>query len=337
MNSSRIVLSIISALALLGGACSDDGPVATSTGSVSGRVLDAASLQPIAGARVTATPGSHSVLAGADGRYTIEHLQVGSVLLRASSDGYLGDSLTVQVSAGGSTSADLGLRRDGPINNALEFDGALTPEGTDPGVRVVGSAEEPVGTGPLTIEAWIRPSGFGDKRWNWVLSKGPTYNLLFGIVDGQPFLQAANTASFAHGSTKLIPGLWYHLAGVRDPAAGKIRLYLNGVLDADASISGDVGAVAGDFVIGKYVGDTPGGENGFQGIIHELRIWTTVRSPSQLAAMMTGRATGAEAGLLHCWPLNDGSGATVRDLGTAGRNGTFINTPHWVSAETPLD
>jgi hypothetical protein len=318
----------------------DDGATNTAptTGSISGRVIDATTFRALAGARIETTPASASVLTDDDGRYTIPAVTRGSRMLRVTRDGYLDDSVEIQVTAGSATTADVALRRDesAETNNALEFFGADTPEGTDAGVRIPGTSAE-LADGSLTLEAWIQPTGFGDRRWNWVVSKGTTFNLLFGVVDGRLFLQAANTASYAQGATLLIAGRWYHVAGVRDMTTRKILIYLNGVLEAQTSIQGDIESVAGDLMLGKYVGGPDEWENGFQGVISEARIWTRALTPAAIATGMGRRANGGEPGLLHCWPLDEGSGTTVHDIATAGHDGVFVNSPEWTHAELPIE
>jgi TonB-linked SusC/RagA family outer membrane protein len=79
-------------------------------GSVTGRVLDAASQQPIASAQVQVVGTTLGALSGADGRFTIREIPAGDVTLRALRVGYAEQKRTVAVAAGETVTADIAMR-----------------------------------------------------------------------------------------------------------------------------------------------------------------------------------------------------------------------------------
>ena len=78
-------------------------------GTVSGRVLDASSQAPIAGAQVVVAGTQVGALTTAEGRYTIRNVPTGNVTLRALRIGYAEQSRVVTVTSTGTASADFSL------------------------------------------------------------------------------------------------------------------------------------------------------------------------------------------------------------------------------------
>lgn len=89
---------------------------------MTGRVTDAKSNLPIAGATITSTRGTTT--AGASGDYTIAGIAAGSQAISASAAGYAGATKTVIVPANGSATADFALSRaTGAPIKAITFEG----------------------------------------------------------------------------------------------------------------------------------------------------------------------------------------------------------------------
>lgn len=102
------------------------------TGTVIGRVTDAKSNLPIAGATITSARGTTTT--GASGDYTIDGIAAGSQAIGASAAGYAGATTTVTVPASGRVTADFALSRaTGAPIKAITFElGSLTgPSGAD--------------------------------------------------------------------------------------------------------------------------------------------------------------------------------------------------------------
>lgn len=99
MASRQFILTLM--LALVGAT----PLLAQTTGTVTGRITDAASQQPVVGASVVI--GARGALSGSDGRYTITGVPAGSQTLRANLLGYAEASRTVDVLAGQTNRADL--------------------------------------------------------------------------------------------------------------------------------------------------------------------------------------------------------------------------------------
>ncbi len=112
-------------------------------------------------------------------------------------------------------------------------------------------------------------------------------------------------------------GKWLHLAFVLHTAKHQLTVYQNG----DVCHLAIVGEAASKVKNGSTVADvyraaeagravrvastTESDSGALLGHVSEFRLWSTVRSAAEIAAMMSVRATGAEAGLLACLPFTE--------------------------------
>ena len=83
----------------------------TSTATIAGRVTDAQSGQPIAGAQVRLANSNLGAVAGDDGRYTIRAVSPGTVEMRVARIGFAELKRTLTVAAGATEEADFALTR----------------------------------------------------------------------------------------------------------------------------------------------------------------------------------------------------------------------------------
>ena len=129
---------------------------------------------------------------------------------------------------------------------------------------------------------------------------------------------------------------WTHLAVTRD-ASGVIKLYINGVEDANTATFAVSGQNSHDRGIGvKYNGASP--LQYFNGTIDELRAWSDVRTEAEIRANMYRTLDGDEAGLIAYYRFDqqpDASHTTVYDQSSNRYDGTLTNmdpATDWVSA-----
>jgi TonB-linked SusC/RagA family outer membrane protein len=110
---ARAVARTLAALGALGALAAPVAaqPAQSATrGVVTGRVVDAATQQPIPSAQVGVTGTTLGVVTGADGRYTIRGVPAGTVTLRVLRVGFAEDKLVVTVAAGQTATADFAMR-----------------------------------------------------------------------------------------------------------------------------------------------------------------------------------------------------------------------------------
>jgi hypothetical protein len=127
------------------------------------------------------------------------------------------------------------------------------------------------------------------------------------------------------GSADVGDGAWHHVACTRVKKSGLMRLYVDGVLDAEAA--GPTGSLryrvgrntafpkSDPFlVIGAEKHDAGSAYPSFAGAIDELRVWSRALGEAELAAI-AGKVISAkrQTGLVGYWRFEEGTGRVVRD------------------------
>jgi N-acetylneuraminic acid mutarotase len=213
---------------------------------------------------------------------------------------------------------------------ALQFDGVASQ------VQVPSSA---LLTQPqFTFEAWVNPQKQG---CNTIFSRGDGVNAnftdyIFQVGDAACALMriALYAGGTWHYSSNQVPmNAWTHVAVTYDGAT--LRFYMNGVPDVVAPQP--YGPLASDSPL--YIGrqGTVCNCNFFQGLIDEVRIWYSVRTPGQISASMSHVLSGLEPGLVAYYRFDEGSGATAFNSSSGGSyyNGTLIGTV-WELSTVPF-
>jgi TonB-dependent starch-binding outer membrane protein SusC len=108
MRLTIIRTSLDAALALAGLALVS--PLSAQQASVTGRVTDQASTQPLAGVRVSVVGTNRAAFTNQDGRYTINSVPAGPQRMQAAIIGYAAGTQPVEVPATGSATADFALK-----------------------------------------------------------------------------------------------------------------------------------------------------------------------------------------------------------------------------------
>ncbi|MCP5441413.1 MAG: DUF4347 domain-containing protein, partial [Chromatiaceae bacterium] len=178
-------------------------------------------------------------------------------------------------------------------------------------------------TNNLTMEAWINHSGNGTGT-QIILNKEGEYEvgitadtgeIKWAIADTVPTWAWHNTGHF------VTAGEWTHVAVTYDAIAGEAKTYINGELVETFSRSGAIGDVYTQYD-DLYIG---GRQNAvtqrFDGQIDEVRVWNTTRTDIELQTNMNSLLSGAEAGLVGNWRLDEGSGVVSIDHSSFANNG----------------
>lgn len=130
------------------------------------------------------------------------------------------------------------------------------------------------------------------------------------------------------GVPEIMNNEWHHLAVVRDDTADDVELFIDGV--SKGSKSAPTGALTVDangFVFGQDQDSVGGGFHAGQalgGYGDDIRIWSDVRTPTEIADNMSTELVGDEAGLELYHRLNEGQGDVTEDLSGNDRDGNII-------------
>ena len=175
---------------------------------------------------------------------------------------------------------------------------------------------------PFVVEFWVKLAEEMDSVaemhiFNQDLS-GNSGRMMILVAKGKPRFQIGGTQ--LNATTALTPGEWTHLA-FRRSGSGDMLIYTNGCPAASGQNS-KAALAATDFVIGTLLRDN---KRAFGGELSEVRVWTSDRSNNTLLANWSRRMKGSETGLFCCWPMDDGTGTTCREI-VSGKNLTINNT-----------
>jgi hypothetical protein len=191
-------------------------------------------------------------------------------------------------------------------NFALSFDG-----GDD---VVVLSAV--TGTGPLTVEAWVRPAS-SNADGLLVVQATDTAGWSLEIDGGRlSFWLSTNLGwQMAQHPTALAAGTWYHVAGTY--AGGQAQTFVNGVAGPAVAV--------GTLTQGSPLrfGGLPGYPY-FSGQLDEVRLSNVIRYTASFAVPTAPFVPDASTRGL--WSFNEGSGQTVADRSGNANTGTLGST-----------
>lgn len=95
------------------------GPIAAQQGAVTGRVVDASTLQPVPAAQVVVTGSNIMAMTNRDGVYTVRGITPGQATLRVVSLGYAEATALVTVTAGGTVTQDFQLATSAIVLSGL--------------------------------------------------------------------------------------------------------------------------------------------------------------------------------------------------------------------------
>ncbi len=207
-------------------------------------------------------------------------------------------------------------------------DGALKFTRTSPGgstawVSPAGARIPTTNAAPFVAEFWIKLAVGADSISEMQVFdqdiSGNGGRLLIGIIKGGPRFQIGGTQQNANKA--LTPGVWQHLA-CRRTSGGGMYVYIDGQHVSAANMSNTAALAATDIVIGYLARAT---STAFDGELAEVRVWVVDRSEATIRANYSRRMKGNESGLQYCWPMDDGTGTTCREL-VSGKNATIAKT-----------
>jgi hypothetical protein len=189
--------------------------------------------------------------------------------------------------------------------------------------------------GPLTLEAWIHPTGdtaglamILAKEGEYWLARHPDGRLVYALKNASPGWVAVATSAVAPA------GAWSHVALVYDPAAGEARLYLNGEPADIRAASGPLGdhhPEQDELWIGARM--LNGGGGYFHGLIDEVRIWGIARTGARIAAAYDGVVAPDAPGLAGYWRFDEGPLGLAFDRGPGARHGRLGGGLPWLAPE----
>jgi|SaaInlV_150m_DNA_4_1039716.scaffolds.fasta_scaffold01201_1 hypothetical protein len=205
--------------------------------------------------------------------------------------------------------------------NALEFDGVNDYVTT--GYALVNLAND------MTIEAWFNTTNSNSYNAIATIEKqaGGGDNDFLQILTnsaGKIYLDDANNAIIIVTSESYNDGKWHHVAFVRDATNKTIYLYVDGVLKGSQTYTYS-GATNPDMELRFGNSEYLSGSYQMDGKLDEIRIWSDVRTPSEIRENMCKMLTGNEPNLKGYYTFDNTSGTILQDFSGNGNDGTLTN------------
>jgi len=172
----------------------------------------------------------------------------------------------------------------------------------------------------FTVEAWIYMT---DNTNNTIIDKGG-YQYLFQVHNGElGFYSVPGTYGQWKYSTNanIQTNKWTHVALTYDYLNG-VKFYVNGEPKGSGTVYNALSTDNGDVNIGRQEPSSCQC-NTFNGRIDELKVWSTVRTASEISANYNKILTGSETGLVAYYHFDETSGTSVADATSNGNNGTI--------------
>ena len=207
--------------------------------------------------------------------------------------------------------------------NALNFDGAS-------GYVESAAAGFDISDG-MTVEAWILRQERINGKAGPIFSKSSTgaasdgWEIYFGTGSDLHFdTPVGNVNVSLPDGTEI--GVWHHIAGVYNPSANQLRMYVDGQPVGQAQTSGLLPANNQPLWIGRSLR-----QNAYwKGIADEIRIWNRVRNDYEIEHNRRKRLTGSEPGLYAYWNCDEGAGLVTVDRSTTALPASLIGAVTWV-------
>ncbi|NQY10251.1 MAG: T9SS type A sorting domain-containing protein [Flavobacteriales bacterium] len=203
-------------------------------------------------------------------------------------------------------------------------------DGTDDYVGITTHTDFNFDDGDFAIEAWIKTDitlGAGVEQA--IISNTYLEITAFklGRSGNKVVFNVAGASSQIVSDTEINDDIWHHIVGVR--TAGKIELYVDGVLEIDSDYSLLSLNASTDIAIGNIFA----GDFYFNGQIDDVRFWNTSRTAAEIATDMNSCIIGAQPGLVAAYNFEEGTGSEAMDLSGKGHHSTLNNmdnTAAWV-------
>lgn len=227
-------------------------------------------------------------------------------------------------------------------NRSLRFYGAGTGQIDRVRVPLGGTTQANVGATDFTVEFWIKgaladnpASGCSTANDAWinghividrdVYNAGDYGDFGISLLGGTVAFGASKGSSGATvcGNTTVLDGAWHHVAVTRQSSNGRMRIWVDGALDAQNASSPVTGNVAyrtgrstsfpadPTLVFGAEKHDAGSAYPSFDGFLDEVRLSTSLRYAANFTRP-SGRFT-VDAATAALWHFDEGTGTAVAD------------------------
>ena len=212
----------------------------------------------------------------------------------------------------------------------------LSLNGSGDCATVTNTADLSLSSGDFSIMAWVFPKDYdtynsailakrvGGSRYGWILTVGGKNREPEARMKAQ-FQISSGADALVRSSADIRTNEWHHIAVVYHASSAVADLYVNGFLNASASVPPPFPyAPLSNLYFGR---DSTTNQYFWNGEIDEVSIWNKAISSSEIFSKMGCIRSGAEPGLVAYWNFDDGA---VTDLTGYGHDATLFGAAHIV-------
>ena len=227
----------------------------------------------------------------------------------------------------------------------------LNFDGTNDFVNVPNSSSLAFGTGNLTLEAMVKMSA-AQGGYSGIITKATSTGFVgiqFVVVNNKIALEFGNgtmlgTGAGLIGTTNLNDNIWHHVACVVDRANNNIKLYVDGIVEANVT-NALIGTANITTTTPLFIGKERNSNEFLESNIDEVRIWNVALSQADIQNTMNCEAQ-SQPELVAYYKFNQGfnnadnTAITTLIDETGNSNGTLTNfaltgtTSNWQSGST---
>ncbi|MCP4709513.1 MAG: S8 family serine peptidase [Planctomycetes bacterium] len=191
-------------------------------------------------------------------------------------------------------------------------------------------------TDAVTLEAWIKPSGWGAVPivgQGRIVDKGNISLFLNGTGGMQntrslalQLMTGGNLGTSFTPVSSMVLDEWQHVAVTYNGSSSEIKMYIDGQNQSlDQWGSQPAGNIEDNSDIDLLFGNGGDLDWAFDGAIDEVRLWNTVRSEADIQNNMQIPLSGNEPGLIGYWQMNEGRDQVFSDAGGDGFDGLLTD------------
>jgi hypothetical protein len=191
----------------------------------------------------------------------------------------------------------------------------------------------------FTIELWIKTAvsltGTGPYLGNPLVyadvPKVTTDDFGAGVLNDKFQLTIGNPDTPVRSTSNVTTDRWVHVAATRTRATGIVLVFVDGVLEGVGTGNTNSLAASPTMSIGGRAD-----RDFFVGLMSDVRIWSSVRSPAEILENRHRRLKGDEPGLVGYYRMDDEAGLTLLDASPSQNHATLSSPGEPASSDPPV-
>ncbi|MBI9035069.1 MAG: LruC domain-containing protein [Bacteroidales bacterium] len=189
----------------------------------------------------------------------------------------------------------------------------------------------------FTIEGWANQTTNTDNERIFHKYSDGDNDISIAPYGGSFIIEIGNGSNsygeWAAYSATVTSGTWFHWAVVYDGSgvtdADKLKLYINGnTTPIVLAFTGTIPATTSAALASDDATLSPSSADFFGGYMDEVRVWSDVRTPTEINTNYNKVISTSSTGLVAYYRMDEGTGTSIEDLTSNTYNGT-INGCSW--------